>query len=107
MGLHRSHRRHMERQDAIETKAKNVVHKDKERGRRDVRMLATIKGARLPFAPTVMTGSAASWTSRRRGSLRRTSRPSSTNAASGSARPRSGGSELDSCGRFAKGRIGR
>ena len=60
MGLHRSHRRHMERQDAIETKAKNVVHKAKERGRRDERMLATIKGARLPFAPTVM-----SWLSRK------------------------------------------
>ena len=60
MGLHRSHRRHMERQDAIETKAKNVVHKDKERGRRDSRMLATIKGAQLPFAPTVM-----SWLSRK------------------------------------------
>jgi hypothetical protein len=50
----------MERMDAIETKAKNVVHKDKERGRRDTRMLATIKGAGLPFAPAVM-----SWLSRK------------------------------------------
>lgn len=60
MGLHRSHRRAMERDDAIETKAKNVVHKAKERNRRDARMLATIKGAKLPYAPTVM-----SWLSRK------------------------------------------
>ena len=60
MGLHRSHRRHMERMDAIETKGKNVVYKAKERTRRDSRMLATIKGARLPFAPAVM-----SWLSRK------------------------------------------
>jgi hypothetical protein len=50
----------MERQDAIETKAKNVVHKAKERSRRDARMFSTIKSAKLPFAPTVM-----SWLSRK------------------------------------------
>lgn len=50
----------MERDDAIETKAKNVVHKAKERDRRDTRMLATVKKGKLPFAPTVM-----SWLSRK------------------------------------------
>ncbi len=60
MGLHRTHRRHMERMDAIETKAKNVVYKTKERDRRDARMLSTVKKGKLPFAPTVM-----SWLSRK------------------------------------------
>jgi len=49
----------MERQDAIATKAVNRVFKSKERIRRDERMLATIKGAKPPYAPAVM-----SWLSR-------------------------------------------
>jgi len=49
----------MERQDAIETKAVNRVFKSKERIRRDERMLATVKGAKPPYAPAVM-----SWLSR-------------------------------------------
>ena len=59
MGMHRTHRRHMERMDAIETKARNVVYKSKERIRRDTRMLATIQAGKPPYAPAVM-----SWLSR-------------------------------------------
>jgi len=59
MGMHRTHRRHMERQDAIETKATNHVFKARERVRRSVRMLATVKSGTLPYAPQVM-----SWLSR-------------------------------------------
>lgn len=59
MGMHRTHRRHMERMDAIETKARNVVYKSKERDRRDSRMLAIVKAGKPPFAPAVM-----SWLSR-------------------------------------------
>lgn len=60
MGMHRTHRRHMERQDAIETKAVNVGFKSKERQRRDVRMMAAVKAGKLPYAPAVM-----SWLSRK------------------------------------------
>lgn len=60
MGMHRTHRRHMERQDAIETKAVNDVFKSKERVRRDARMMATVKSGKLPYAPAVM-----SWLSRK------------------------------------------
>jgi hypothetical protein len=49
----------MEREDAIETMAKNRVFKVRERKRRTDRMLATVKAGRLPYAPTVM-----SWLSR-------------------------------------------
>lgn len=59
MGMHRTHRRHMERMDAIETKGRNVVYKSKERIRRDGRMLAAIKAGKPPYAPAVM-----SWLSR-------------------------------------------
>ena len=59
MGMHRTHRRHMERVDAIETMAKNRVFKVRERKRRTDRMLATVKAGKLPYAPTVM-----SWLSR-------------------------------------------
>ncbi|MDO8632807.1 MAG: hypothetical protein Q7R41_20180 [Phycisphaerales bacterium] len=59
MGMHRTHRRHMERVDAIETMAKNRVFKTRERKRRTDRMLATVKAGKLPYAPTVM-----SWLSR-------------------------------------------
>ena len=59
MGMHRTHRRHMEREDAIETKAKNHVFKARERVRRSAQMLATVKSGTLPYAPQVM-----SWLSR-------------------------------------------
>ncbi len=59
MGMHRTHRRHMEREDAHETKETNLVFKAKERKRRTDRMLATVKAGKLPYAPTVM-----SWLSR-------------------------------------------
>jgi hypothetical protein len=49
----------MERMDAIETKARNVVYKTKERDRRDRRMLATVTAGRPPYSPAVM-----SWLSR-------------------------------------------
>ena len=60
MGMHRTHRRHMERQDAIATKAVNRVFKSRERDRRDQRMMATVKAAKPPYAPAVM-----SWLSRK------------------------------------------
>jgi hypothetical protein len=50
----------MERDDAAETKACNRVFKDRERARRDARMVATVKGGKLPFSSTVM-----SWLSRK------------------------------------------
>ncbi len=59
MGMHRTHRRRMERDDAIETKGTNRVFKDKERKRRNVRMLAVVKKGKLPYAPAIM-----SWLSR-------------------------------------------
>lgn len=60
MGMHRTHRRHMEREDAHETKETNLVFKAKERKRRTDRMLATVKAGKLPYAPMVM-----SWLSRK------------------------------------------
>lgn len=60
MGMHRTHRRHMEREDAKETKLRNRVFKTKERTRRDARMLATLKAGQGSYAPTVL-----SWLSRK------------------------------------------
>lgn len=59
MSLHRSHRKHMEQVDAIETKAHNRVFKDRERARRDARMVDAVRAGKLPYSPTVM-----SWLSR-------------------------------------------
>ena len=60
MGLHRTHRRRMDREEAKQTKADNRFFKDKERGRRDARIKATLKSGSLPYHPTVM-----SWLSRK------------------------------------------
>ncbi len=60
MGLHRSHLRRMKRQDAAQTKIENKVCKDKERARRDERMVEMLKADDLPYTPAVM-----SWLSRK------------------------------------------
>ena len=60
MGLHRTHRKHMERVDAIETMARNRVFKDRERARRDARMVNAVQAGQLPYPPAVM-----SWLSRK------------------------------------------
>ena len=59
MGLHRSHRKKMEQTDALHTKARNRIFKDRERGRRDARMVDAVRAGKLPYSPTVM-----SWLSR-------------------------------------------
>ncbi len=60
MGLHRTHRRRMDRDDARAMQAQNRVFKDDERGRRDTRMLAMLRSVSPPYLPAVM-----SWLSRR------------------------------------------
>lgn len=60
MGIHRSHLRRQRREDAAETAVVNGLRKDAERGRRDARMLGTLRGGSLPYAPSVM-----SWLSRK------------------------------------------
>jgi len=57
--MHRTHRRARDRQDARDTAAYNRVFKDRERARRDVRMLALVRSGTFPYAPVVM-----SWLSR-------------------------------------------
>ena len=59
MGLHRTHRKHLDQLDAVNTKARNRIFKDRERARRDARMVKTIRVGKLPYAPAVM-----SWLSR-------------------------------------------
>ena len=60
MGIHRSHLRRRIRQDHAETKIKNKVWKDKERARRDTRMVETLKSEEPPYSPAVL-----SWLSRK------------------------------------------
>ena len=60
MGIHRSHLRRRDRQDAAETKVVNRVVKDSERKRRDARMVEKLKARSLPYTPAVM-----SWLSRK------------------------------------------
>ncbi len=62
MGMHRSELQRRRRQDAAETKARNVIGKVKERVRRDTRMVEKIKTEEWPHSPTVM-----SWLSRKLG----------------------------------------
>ena len=57
--MHRTHRRARDRQDARDTAAYNRVFKDRERARRDVRMLALVRSSSFPYPPVVM-----SWLSR-------------------------------------------
>jgi len=60
MGIHRSHLRRRVREDHAETRIVNRVYKDKERDRRDARIVAKIKEGKLAYAPMVM-----SWLSRK------------------------------------------
>lgn len=60
MGLHRSAIRRRKRQDAAATRARNKTVKDKERARRDARMLEKVKTGSPPYTSTVM-----SWLSRK------------------------------------------
>ncbi len=60
MGLHRTHRKHLDQMDAVNTKARNRIFKDRERTRRDARMVKAVRAGKLPYAPTVM-----SWLSRK------------------------------------------
>ena len=60
MSLHRTHRKHMDQMDAVQTKARNRIFKDRERARRDSRMVDAVRAGKLPYAPTVM-----SWLSRK------------------------------------------
>ena len=60
MGLHRTHRKKMEQMDALQTKARNRIFKDRERDRRDARMVDVVRAGNLPYSPTVM-----SWLSRK------------------------------------------
>jgi hypothetical protein len=60
MSLGRTHRRRRDRQDAAETKSRNVVYKAKESARRDARMVQAVRSGTLPYSPAVM-----SWLSRK------------------------------------------
>lgn len=62
MGLHRSAIRRRRREDAAATTARNKIVKDKERLRRDERMLEKIKTGGPPYTPAVL-----SWMSRKVG----------------------------------------
>ena len=62
MKITRGQRLSNRQSDAAETKRVNRVRKDKERIRRDARMIETIKAGDLPYAHTVMC-----WLSRKLG----------------------------------------
>ena len=53
--VHRSEFRHRRRTDALETWAVNHVRKQKERARREARMVTIVKAGTLPYAPAVMS----------------------------------------------------
>lgn len=59
MSLHRTHRKKLDRQEARETQARNRVFKDRERTRRDTRMLSLVRAGKPPYSPAIM-----SWLSR-------------------------------------------
>ncbi len=54
MGLGRKALNTRDRMDALETNARNRIVKDKERARRDARMMAKIKAGSLPYTTVVM-----------------------------------------------------
>ena len=60
MAMRRSVRKHYDRSDALETRARSRVAKSKERARRDARMMEKIKAGDPPYPPAVM-----SWLSRK------------------------------------------
>ena len=51
----RSERLRIRKNDAQATKTANRVHKTRERARRDVRMIESIKAGSLPYTPDVMS----------------------------------------------------
>lgn len=59
MSLHRTHRKHQDQMDAAHTKARNRIFKDRERTRRNERMVEAVRAGELPYSPAVM-----SWLSR-------------------------------------------
>lgn len=48
-------RREQRRVDMAESRLRNGIVKTKERARRDARMIATLKHAKPPYAPAVMS----------------------------------------------------
>jgi hypothetical protein len=48
-------RREQRRVDMAESRHRNGILKNKERARRDARMLETVKKGKLPFTPPVMS----------------------------------------------------
>ena len=60
MSLHRTHRKHLDQMDALHTKVRNRIFKDRERARRDARMVDAVRAGKLPYSPSVM-----SWLSRK------------------------------------------
>ena len=62
MGLNRRVKLDKRQANALATRKVNAGRKDKERARRDGRMLEIIRGGSLPFTPEVM-----SWLSRQTG----------------------------------------
>lgn len=55
MGLHRTHRKRLDRMEARETRARNRVFKARESARRDRRMMEEIQARGLPYSPVVMS----------------------------------------------------
>ncbi len=60
MSLHRTHRKKLDREEARATKVRNRVFKDRERDRRDARMMSLVRAGKPPYSPAIM-----SWLSRR------------------------------------------
>jgi hypothetical protein len=60
MGVHRSEVQRRRRKDATETKLVNRVRKNRERARRDARIMRELKAGSLPYSPAAM-----SWLSRK------------------------------------------
>ena len=59
MSLHRTHRKKLDREEARATKVRNRTFKDRERDRRDQRMLSLVRAGQPPYSPAIM-----SWLSR-------------------------------------------
>ncbi len=62
MGLNRRTKLDKRQANALATKRINAIRKDRERARRDGRMLEIIRGGSLPYTPDVM-----SWLSQKTG----------------------------------------
>lgn len=62
MALKRGLQKRLTRMDALAARARNRVRKDKERTRRDARMMESLNAGSLPYSPAVM-----SWLSRKLG----------------------------------------